>query len=373
MADTSIINAVRTANDPASTLNAQSAAQSVSALPAAPTGVAPPPAQAAPSTPTSSTTPPGSTTPPASGGTVPAPAPLPSATMPPPPPTPSVTLPTAPTAASYNPTTLPDPSKWSMTPDQTVQGQLANIMDPNSPIIQQARTQGLQLANDRGLLNSSMAEGEAMNSAYAAAMPIAQADAATAARAAGYNADELNQFAARNADAANQSGAFNANAANQMGQAQLSAQTQATIAQLQAQTQTNLAYLDHQTQTNLANLDTATRTNLATIEANYHVLMQSNASASDLFKQVTNNITAISMSKDMDGAAKQAAVDNQLQLLKSGMTVNGAVSNLNLGDLLNFTDMAPQTPGSVSGFTPNTGGGLGALVQDAAYKATHSQ
>lgn len=382
MANSSIINSVREANDPASTLNAQAQAQTAvagpiqaTANPAMPPASYSPPTQATPGTAATSSgsstaaTGSGATPPPAS---TPAPAtpPLPTAPMPSAPPTPSVTLPTAPAASTYNPSTLGTPTAWNVSGNQTVQGQLAQVMDPNSPIIQQAMTQGKEYANDRGLLNSSIGQGAAMSAAYAAALPIAQADASTYAKAAGYNADEQNQFNVRNQDAQNQSGQFNANANNQMGQAQLSAQTQAVIAQLQAQTQTNLSYLDHQTQTNLANLDSATRTNLATIEANYHVLMQSNQSASNLFQQVTQNITNISMSNQMDAAAKQAAVDNQLKLLQSGMQVNGAVSNLNLGSLLDFSGMAPQTSGSASGggdgsfFSPS--GPVGAAIQRAA-------
>lgn len=279
----------------------------------------------------------------------------------------------APTAAAYTPSVLGNPTQWNVTPNQTVAGQLTGILDPNSPIIQQARTQGLEMANERGLLNSSIGETAAMNAAYNAALPIASADASTFSKAAGYNADQSNQFAVHNQDATNTAGAFNANQTNQMAQSVLSAQTQSAIANLQAQTQTNLAYLDAQTKTNLASMSNQNQVALANIESNYHVLMQSNASASDLFRQITQNIATISMSKDMDGAAKQAAVDNQLQLLQNGMQINGAVSNLNLGSLLNFSTMPGQTAGSASGpgssFTPTGPGGQ--VIQSALNQATH--
>lgn len=264
----------------------------------------------------------------------------------------------APVAATYQPSLLGNANKWNVDANQTTAGQLTSILDPNSPIIAQARAQGLQLANERGLLNSSIGEGAAMDSAYKVAVPIANSDAATQAKAAGYNADESNQFLVHNQDATNVAGQFNASAQNTLtGQqlsantqketAQLQANTQQTIAQLQAHTQTDLAYLDNTTKNNLANLDVTTRTNLATIEANYHTMMQSNQSSSDLFRQVTQNITTISMSKDLDGQAKQAAVDNQLLLLKNGMGVNGAVSNLKLDDLLDFSKMQGVTNASV--------------------------
>jgi hypothetical protein len=248
--------------------------------------------------------------------------------------------PVAPTAsvAGYTAAQLGNPTAWNVTGEQTVAGQLGKILDPNSPIIQQARTQGLELANERGLLNSSIGETAAMDSAYRAAVPIATSDASTYAKAAGYNADEQNQFAVHNVDAKNDASRAN-----------LSAQTQVAIANLQAQTQTNLAYLDNQTKTNLANLSNDNQIKLANIEAQYHTVMQANASAQNLYSQITQNIATISASKDLDGAAKQAAVDNQLQLLKNGMQINGAISNLNLGDLLNFAPSSAGTQGIAAG------------------------
>lgn len=250
-------------------------------------------------------------------------------------PTAAPVLPIKPTAGSYTPAQVGTPTAWNVTGNQTVANQLQGLMDPNNPLMQQARTQGLELANERGLMNSSIGESAAMNAEYAAAMPVAQADAATYAKAAGYNADQQNQAAM-----------FNANAANQ-----------AALAHLQAQTQTDLGYLDTQTKINLTNLSNDNAVKLSTIEAQYHTVMQADASAQALFSQVTQNIATISASKDMDEAAKQAAVDNQLLMLKNGMQVNGAISNLNLGDLLNFGPAvtpapaeAPANPGAARAF-----------------------
>jgi hypothetical protein len=269
---------------------------------------------------------------------------------------------TAGTASTGNMTaaTIGNPTPWNVTGSQTVAGQITALMDPNSPLIQQARTQGLELANERGLVNSSIGETAAMNAAYTAAQPIAQADAATYSKAAGYNADQKNQAAM-----------FNATATNQASQANLSAQTQQAIASLQAHTQTDLAYLDATTKTNLAALSNDNQVKLAQIEAQYHDQMQASQSASNLFSQITQNITNISASKDMDAAAKQAAVDNQLLLLRNGMSINGAISNLNLSDLLDFSGSTPVPPApGDNGVGANYGGGLGGIINGAAAQVT---
>jgi hypothetical protein len=80
--------------------------------------------------------------------------------------------------------------------------------------MQQAETQGLLTANKRGLLNSSISAGEAQNSLITAATPIAQADAATMAKAGLYNTDIQNTTATTNAAAKNEANKFNAQAVN---------------------------------------------------------------------------------------------------------------------------------------------------------------
>lgn len=66
--------------------------------------------------------------------------------------------------------------------DNTVAGQVEKIMAGDSYFRQQARTRGRQEAHDRGLLNTSMGVQASEAAAYNAALPIAQADAATAAQ-----------------------------------------------------------------------------------------------------------------------------------------------------------------------------------------------
>ena len=102
-------------------------------------------------------------------------------------------------------TQLGNPAQWTVTPNQTVQGNLTGILSSGSPLMQQANNEGLQTANSRGLLNSSIAAGTAENSLISAATPIATTDAQTNASAASANQNAANAFATTNA-----SNAFNA-------------------------------------------------------------------------------------------------------------------------------------------------------------------
>lgn len=64
--------------------------------------------------------------------------------------------------------------------DDSVANALTKLTSQDSQLMRQAQTSGLQTANRRGLLNSSMAVKAAEDAAYAAAVPIASQDAAQA-------------------------------------------------------------------------------------------------------------------------------------------------------------------------------------------------
>lgn len=89
-------------------------------------------------------------------------------------------------------------TSWDVSPNQTVQTQLEQIIAADSPLMQQARARALQAANERGLLNSSMAVTAGQSALYDAAMPIAQQDASTYADAGRFNADASNTFSRDN-------------------------------------------------------------------------------------------------------------------------------------------------------------------------------
>lgn len=79
-------------------------------------------------------------------------------------------------------------------PNELTSNQLTGLLASNSPYIQQARQQAVNAANGRGLLNSSIAAGNAQGAAIQAGLPIAQQDAAAYATAAGQNQEYLNQI-----------------------------------------------------------------------------------------------------------------------------------------------------------------------------------
>ena len=91
--------------------------------------------------------------------------------------------------------------RWMVNADQTVEGRLAGLLDDDNPLVQMARTRGMQDASARGLLNSSLGAQAGALAAYQYAMPIAQADATTYASAARQNASEQTNANLANANA----------------------------------------------------------------------------------------------------------------------------------------------------------------------------
>lgn len=189
-------------------------------------------------------------------------------------------------------------------PDETVAGQMQGLIQDNSPLMQMARTSANQQMNSRGLLNSSLAVTASDQAAYAAALPIAQADASV------YDTNAKQNLAYQN-----EALKTNTSSINDMTGKNMSATVDAMK----------------------SNMDAAMKTQLATIEADYKTTMQNSATASEMYKQAVKNISDIQANKDMGLAAKQAAVDNQLYLMKQGFEIAGAIGNMNLGALLDFS------------------------------------
>jgi hypothetical protein len=78
-------------------------------------------------------------------------------------------------------TTPPKPTGIAPLASESVTAQFNRITADGSPLIDMAKQTGLNLANRRGVLNSSIATGTAQGEAYKVALPLAQQEAQTAA------------------------------------------------------------------------------------------------------------------------------------------------------------------------------------------------
>lgn len=185
-----------------------------------------------------------------------------------------------------------------------VQDQLNNVLSSGGPLMQAAATQGNQQAASRGLLNSSMGIQAAQQAVIGAAGQIAQADANALNQGSQFNAQQGNAIGLENAKQYNANTQFNTQQGNAMNQWNAGQQNEAI----------------KQT------LDINSRESLANIEANYKTLLQANSSAAGMYEQYLKNISDISQSDKMDASTKQAAIENQVTYLRSGL---GMLQNMN--------------------------------------------
>lgn len=180
--------------------------------------------------------------------------------------------------ATYNAAQVGDPTKWNVDKSQTMQGQLQQITAQDSPLMAQAKARAIEQMNERGLANSSMALTAAESALYDAAMPIAQNDAQTFAKAAGYNADMSNKFTLQNTDWQNQAlmfGAEQSNLASRQNAQNINTtlnsrernETTKWAAQLDADTRTKLGVMDADVRRYVADQDVGVRRELGYLDA----------------------------------------------------------------------------------------------------------
>lgn len=216
-----------------------------------------------------------------------------------------------------------DPTQQTVAPNQTVAGQVNDLIKADNPLMQTARTQASESANSKGLLNSSMAVQSGEQAVLNSALPIAGADAST-----------YNRVASENAAAQNTSRQFNAGSQNQFNlSAQQAGQEQA-----------------------LQKMRGDQAVNVANIEANYKTLMQTNASAASVFNEYQKTVSTLLDDPNTTAEQKQAAVDKQTSILQATLAVMGGIANLDLAGLLDFSKLGQVaqagTPGAPPSATP---------------------
>lgn len=192
---------------------------------------------------------------------------------------------------------------WSVTGEQTVEQRVAGILASGSPLIEQQRAQSDQAMVGRGLLNSSIARTASDAAAYQVALPIAQADAATFAKASGYNADQQNQFVTNDLNRA----------------------AQLEIARLNADTSKTIASWGNEQSANALQIQLANKT-----------LLDTNAQAAQAFNTGMSAVNNIQNNASMDGNAKTVAIATVWKNVQTQLRTLSAVSGINISTELQF-------------------------------------
>ncbi len=225
----------------------------------------------------------------------------------------------------------------ALAPNQTVAGNLQTILSQSSPLMTQARTQGLEQANARGLANSSIGIESAQQAVTAAALPIAQQDAQTALSVAQTNQAAANQELANNASAQNQYG----------------------LQQMAGQQSLDLATIQNNAQVQLANINNQNK-----------LLLQADSSAGNFYNSIAQGISGILEQPNISTTDKQTLVQYQTGLLQTGLAIIGGISNIDLSGMLNFAGTALAPPAPTAAPTTQTSGvpAIGPPTYDATWQ-----
>lgn len=266
-------------------------------------------------------------------------------------------------------------AQWTPDTNSTVQGQLTNVLDKSSPLMDRAATKAAQTMNSRGLLNSSMAIGAGQSALYDAALPIAQQDANTFAAAGKANADAQNasntlqaQFGQQTRlamlDANTQKDLQAADAALKTGMQNTDNNVRQSMQQYELSIQQAMNQTNEEGKIKLAQMDADNRLSLAKIEADYKNQLQQSQSSAVTYQSMVDSITKIMLDPNLDAEGKQTAINGTTTLYRNALEMQSKVSGLNLGTILAPGDVsAPPAsvpgsgvaPGSVNGQPNNPG------------------
>jgi len=289
-----------------------------------------------------------------------------------------------------------------------VAGRVASITSSGSPLMEQARTAGTQMAAARGLTNSSLAGQAEQNAVLSAATPIASTDASLYSQTSLANLAAKNQAAVTNANNATSIGGQalgleNSNTQQDKTLAQQQAQftTQASqaqqqidaqisqfaqsmgmtaqdlqlrrdtltsqqqqqlaqlenakqIAQLQSNTSLATAQMSAETQKAVAGMSQDTQIKVANLEAANKSAISGSGNIASAWSNTMSQIATIQNNPNLEQAAKQTLIQNQIDSFQSFTNFWNKTSggNVDVSDLLKFNvgnAVAPTTPGTPGG------------------------
>lgn len=256
-------------------------------------------------------------------------------------------------------------TNWQNSPDQSVAGQLQAITSQDSPLMQLARTEGNQQAQQRGLLNSSLGIQSAQDAVLRNALPVAQADAAQAARVKGYNVDTLNkadQFNMQNAQQTKERIANNAYDKEKLG-----------LINTYDWKKTNAGFAQDKAMENLKNQYDFSKTQYTT-KADHDI--KTRDLYTQLAKSYSDNIASINKDPNMTQQAKDYAVYQNYTDMRNQIQLLNAVGKIpNVADLLKpmkapskpdaayyNTKLADQARTLAAQYQAQAGGGGGKVI-----------
>ena len=214
----------------------------------------------------------------------------------------------------------------------TVSGQMTGLLNQNSPYMQAATAGAMRTANQRGLLNSSIAAGEGQKAAIESSMPIAQQDAGFYQGIHAQNAKAISDSFLNN-----QIGELDYNKSVTTS-AQIGAQTAQDYAgkfalqKLSDYAQERRVEIDNAFKLNMNadNLDSAERQQLLNIQGAASTNLTSSIERIQRDTNISGTVSVVRDGVTINIDAKQAAIETLMSGYKSTMNTAAALVGLKL-------------------------------------------
>ena len=264
-----------------------------------------------------------------------------------------------------------DAEQTELTDEQRADMELARILEQDSPLMQRARQEAARTANARGLQNTSMAVGAAEGALVDRALPMALQNAQQALQreldntlmrqdASKFTAEQQNQLTELEATLGQDLNIFNTDQLNQatrltaelqtaieQGNQQAINEVNMQLAQLQRDAEAQQADIDFQQNQAVADarnalnaqiMDNITQINkqflvnmgaadIANINGTYNVLIQTNATAAQIYEGALNAMASVMDDPDMTPSQVATALEHIQTQLEATMRMIAEIND----------------------------------------------
>lgn len=266
---------------------------------------------------------------------------------------------------------MADLNTLELNPNESVEKRYTGLLQSQNPLIEQARTSGMQQAAQRGLLNSSIAIGAAEDATHRAMLPIAQQDAQLSGQ---YGLQKESDTARSNLSQQEFGQTRQLQTQGEQARSALSAQEFGQQGQLQASDFTGRGNLLSQEgtqrmgeinrqgelQKELAQFNATTAQANDQMRLQYQTLLQTSQTAAATYAGLQDQIAAILRDPNLDTASKQNAVNQAVNLARASLNLQAALAGAG-GVTVDTSGLLQPTGTTGGGGTGGTGGGPNAV------------
>lgn len=201
----------------------------------------------------------------------------------------------------------------------SVAKRVTGLMSQNNPLIQQARAQGLQSSNRRGLLNSSMGVQAGQTAAYGVALPIASQES-----------DQVHQRNLQGSELLGAKDRLNAQLSTQMSIASMEMAGRQRLADKELSSREKLAGLEREHQLTMAEFDRLSRERVAAMELSSRDRQYAATAAAGFESTYAQMVSSIMNNAEIPAAERQGYLDHAAKIRDSNYALVEQIYGIDL-------------------------------------------